>query len=163
MRKEEFLPQDWPVPMVILPGSAEEAGWNSKPSNAVMEISRSDAEAEPTSWERMAMLRFASAGWECRWARSLLREAIEVGRAMSLGERFLLADQVRDSEGWREEVGWISSFRERMVVRDWREGGRGGVVGGIGVCVGGWVLVGMGGDCAARRCSKGRTVLRASD
>lgn len=101
-----------------------------------MEISRSDAEAEPTPWERVAMLRFTSEGWECRWARSLLREAREVGRAMSLGERFLLADQVRDSEGWREELGWISSVGERMAVRDWREGGRGGVVGGMGGCVG---------------------------
>ena len=33
-----------------------------------------------------------------RWVRRALREAREEGRAMSFGERFLLADQVLDSE-----------------------------------------------------------------
>jgi hypothetical protein len=83
------------VPIVIVGG----VWWNVKLLKAVMEMRRSEAEEEPVPVERMAMLSGEMGLWVMeRWVRRTLREAKEVGRAMSLGERFLLADQVLDSE-----------------------------------------------------------------
>ena len=83
------------MPIVIVGG----VWWNVKLLKAVMEMRRSEAEEEPVPVERMAMLSGEMGLWVMeRWVRRTLREAKEVGRAMSLGERFLLADQVLDSE-----------------------------------------------------------------
>jgi hypothetical protein len=95
LRAWTTVDQGWPVPIVIVGG----VWWKVKLLKAVMEMRRSEAEEEPVPVERMAMLSGELGLWVVeRWVRRTLREVREVGRAMSFGERFLLADQVLDSE-----------------------------------------------------------------
>ena len=95
------MDQGWPVPIVMVGGVCwgVELGWKVTLLKAVMEMRRSEAEEEPVPVERVAMLSGELGLWVVeRWVRRALREVREVGRAISLGERFLLADQVLDSE-----------------------------------------------------------------
>jgi hypothetical protein len=82
-------------------------GANLKLSKALIEMSKSDAEEEPTPQERIERLRF-DVSVE-RYRRSLERDSIVEPRAMTLGARVSEADQGRDSDVYLGEYGMISS------------------------------------------------------
>ena len=89
------MDQGWPVPIVMVGGVCLGVGLGLKVKllKAVMEMRRSQAEEEPVRVERVAMLSGEMGLWVVeRWVRRALREVREVGWAISLGERFLLAD-----------------------------------------------------------------------
>jgi hypothetical protein len=52
------VPHGWPVPIVMVAGVLLPGGVNLKLSKALIEMSRSDAEEEPTPQERIERLRF---------------------------------------------------------------------------------------------------------